>query len=369
MEADLKRRRLVVSAINFTEGGPLTILRECLAAAACSLPPHWDIFALVNDAALINDSRITTLSFPDSKRSWLRRLRYEWFDFLPLSRSLKPDLWLSLHDITPRVITRRQAVYCHNPSPFYRLPLREARLEPTLLLFRLLYQFFYRAFIKRNDLVIVQQDWLRKEFRNRFGNIRIMVAHPSLPIPARLTPSNPTHLVKVFLYPALARTFKNFEVIFEAVRILANRRISNFEIRLTLRGDENRYARQLLDRFGTVPCVKFIGRQTADQMQMQYREADAILFPSKLETWGLPISEAKSHAKPILVADLPYAHETVGTYGLVSFFPATDATSLADLMQLFLEGRWHPSGAEQRDPEEPFARDWHELWAFLAKDL
>jgi len=32
---------------------------------------------------------------------------------------------------------------------------------------------------------------------------------------------------------------------------------------------------------------------------------------------GMPITEFKATGKPILAADLPYAHETIGEYGQV----------------------------------------------------
>ena len=94
-----------------------------------------------------------------------------------------------------------------------------------------------------------------------------------------------------------------------------------------------------------------------------------MVFPSKLETWGLPISEAKRYNKPLLLANLPYAHETVGNYDKVSFFPANDASALADLMQEIIEGVWKPAGANQDVPMFPFARNWDDLWSILIKDL
>ena len=37
---------MVVSAVNFTEGGPLTVLREFVAAACETLPLEWNIVVL-----------------------------------------------------------------------------------------------------------------------------------------------------------------------------------------------------------------------------------------------------------------------------------------------------------------------------------
>lgn len=360
--------RIVVSAVNFTEGGPLTVLRECLASAAAMLPAECEIVALVNRADLIHEPRIRLMSIPSSKKSWLHRLYWEWFGFKLISRELKPDLWLSLHDITPRVSAVRQAVYCHNPSPFYRIGIREAVLEPKFFLFNKLYALLYRVFIHRNYCVIVQQEWLRAEFKRRMEQLPVVVAHPSLKDDKRPSDakSGPTF---VFIYPALPRVFKNIETLCKAAQILASRGVSGFEVRLTLDGSENRYARWLLRKFGETAQVRFIGRQTKDEMDMQYREASAIVFPSKLETWGLPITEGKALGLPLLVADLPYGRETVGIYDSVSFFPAESAVALGDLMQSMIEQTWHPTGNQHSNPDAPFAPDWASLWGVLIDGL
>ncbi|MGZ5029197.1 MAG: glycosyltransferase [Methylobacter sp.] len=360
--------RIVVSAVNFTEGGPLTVLRECLASAAAVLPVEWELVALVHCADLIHEPRVRLISIPSSKKSWLHRLYWEWFGFRRISRELKPTLWLSLHDITPRVSVMRQAVYCHNPSPFYRISLREALLDLKFLMFNQLYSLLYCVFINRNYCVIVQQEWLRAEFRRRMVQLPVVVAYPSLR--ADEHPCAPTlGSTFVFLYPALPRVFKNIETLCKAAQLLVSRGVSGFEVRLTLDGSENRYAHWLLRKFGATTQVRFIGRQTKDEMAMQYREASAVVFPSKLETWGLPITEAKAQRRPLLVADLPYARETVGTYDFVSFFPALSAEALADLMQSMIEQTWQPTGNHHSDPEAPFAPDWASLWKILIDGL
>lgn len=360
--------RIVVSAVNFTEGGPLTVLRECLASAIAVLPAEWEVIALVHRADLINEPRVRLISIPSSKKSWFHRLYWEWFGFRQISEKLKPSLWLSLHDITPRVSATRQAVYCHNPSPFYRISLREALMEPSFFMFNQFYALLYRIFIHRNDCVIVQQDWLRAEFIKRMGPIPVVVAHPSLRTDELSCTPTPGPAV-VFLYPALPRVFKNIETLCEAAQILSSRRASGFEVRLTLDGTENRYARWLRKRFGDTAQVRFIGRQTKDEMAMQYREATAVVFPSKLETWGLPITEAKAQRRPLLVADLPYARETVGTYDLVSFFPVESSDALADLMQSMIEQTWNPTCSHHSNPDVPFAPDWASLWGILTNEL
>lgn len=362
----MTRRTAVVSAVNLTEGGPLTVLRESLASAVDTLPEDWDIIAIVHNRTLINLPRVRLVEVTDAKRAWWRRLYWEWFGFQRLSRQLQPDLWLSLHDITPRVHAKRQAVYCHNPAPFYRMKWREIVLEPKLLLFNLFYAHLYRTFIKRNHYVIVQQEWLRQEFLRRFGSLPMVVAHPSIdtaPPHGKL----PTCLPYVFFYPSLARVFKNIEVLCEAARLLHQRGVVDFEIRLTLDGSENRYARWIKTRYRSTHGIRFIGRQGRAEMETNYREASALIFPSRLETWGLPITEAKQYGLPMLVANKAYARETVGTYDLVSFFDPDDPLQLSNLMESMIRGTWQPEGNTLQLPAQPFAATWSDLWQLLTE--
>ena len=61
------RKCLVISAINFSEGGALTVLRDCLASATISLSSDWNIVALVHDQKLIDQPRVQFIEYPHSK--------------------------------------------------------------------------------------------------------------------------------------------------------------------------------------------------------------------------------------------------------------------------------------------------------------
>lgn len=371
-------RHLVVSAVNFSEGGPLTVLVESLEAAVSALGQEWRITALVHDEKLIDDDRVQTIAYPHSKANWLNRLHLEWWAFGALSRRLKPDLWVSLHDVTPRVTARRQAVYCHNPSPFYRPSLIEAWYDPRFFLFNKFYLRLYRAFIRRNHAVVVQQSWMRDAFRRATGHPNIVVAYPSAvsagigqaATNAAVQIAQPTAVRPLrLLYPALPRVFKNAEVLCEAVKQLPAGLTDLIDVRLTVDGTENSWARELVRRYKDVAGVSFIGRQSRLQMTGEYEQADAVLFPSRLETWGLPITEAKAFAKPLLVADLPYARETVGDYGAVRFLPTDDPQAWANEFVGMIDGTWQPDMHRAVQPEQPFVRDWPSLWRYLAEGL
>jgi hypothetical protein len=87
-----------------------------------------------------------------------------------ISVKLSPvDLWLSLHDTTPNVLAGRRAVYCHNPFPYYKWKMREWSFTPKIVLFSLFSKYAYWKNIRKNTYIIVQQEWMRKEFIRAFG--------------------------------------------------------------------------------------------------------------------------------------------------------------------------------------------------------
>lgn len=361
----MKRLHLVISAVNINEGGTLTVLRECLTAARRELASRWNITAIVHRADLIGVSGIHYIERPEIKRSWLSRVWFEYVECRQLSGQLKADYWLSMHDMTPFVISPLQAVYCHNPMCFYRMSMREAFLDPKLLIFSLLYGWLYRINLLANDTVIVQQDWIRKEFEQRYGCKQIIVAHPVLDIPDFLGAKSAQG--KRFFYPSFPRVFKNFETLLEAWAELEKDQSWRGELTVTVDGSENAYSRDLISRFSYLRHVRFVGRLSHEAVRETYKNTDCLVFPSRLETWGMPLTEAKQYGLAIIAADLPYAHEAIGSYDGVSFFPPRDAFELGRQMRAFSEGRLALQKTQALAVEKPFAQDWSSLFEFLLR--
>ncbi len=349
---------IVISAVNIVEGGMLKVLQDCLHAVRASLP-DWRVIALVNNEGVVNVEGVEAIPLPQAKGSWLRRVYTEYVTFHQISKDIYPDIWWSLHDMSPRVQAKSQFVYCHNCAPFTKFSIRELTIEPTLIMFSTIYSWFYRINIKSNRAVIVQQDWLRKKFEQRYGVNNVIVAHP---IESQAGPElSVTGPILTFAYPSLPRVFKNFELICEAAKLLETRADWKGRILLTIGPDENRLTRNLFERYGKVRGIHFIGRQNRAAMNHLYGEMDCLLFPSRLETWGLPITEAKSLGKPMIVADLPYAHETAGTYSRVRFVDPSDPQALAVMMLEAHRNGWASSPVVADPIPAPFADSWPQL--------
>ena len=171
-----------------------------------------------------------------------------------------------------------------------------------------------------------------------------------------------------FLYPSFPRVFKNFEVICEATKILENKGIKNFKVYLTIDGSENLYSKEIAKKYNQLECVKFIGLQPRINLMRYYSKVETVVFPSKIETWGLPITEAKELRKKIILANLPYVHETLGDYENVFFFDPNSSRDLAEKMELVIKGENIKfDGNIEKNIEEPYCNNWKELFEIILK--
>ncbi len=363
----MNKKLIVISAINFVEGGPLTVLHNLLDAFNSINSNNFRIIVLINKKELLKDYHFDYIEFRNSKRSWFLRLYYEYIYFYFLSSRLNPYIWFSLHDISPFVKSSYKLVYCHNPAPFYNTNLKDFFLCPKFYLFSKFYLFLYKFNIKSNDYVIVQQEWLRNEFSNFFNKSNIVVSHPV----STTHKSFNISIEKFFndklilFYPAFPRSFKNFEVVCEAISLLEKKLQENIELRLTIHGNENRYSRFIYRKYKSLDSINFVGLKNKIQIIDEYNNASFIIFPSKLETWGLPISETKELSKPLLVSDLLYARETVGNYDMVNFLSPDEPQKWADCFKAICDGNFKFSGNTLETPAEPFAKDWYSLSLFV----
>lgn len=361
------QKKIVISAINIFQGGALSVLEDCLNILITNYSDSYEIIVFVHDKRHFNSAKLTLIELPNSRKSYLFRLYYEYIWFYFQSIKIKPHLWFSFHDITPNVKADIRAVYCHNPSPFYKLTWSEFVLEPKLGFFNVFYKYLYRINTTKNDFIVVQQNWIRKAFQKKLNSTStVIVANPEVRPPEIKSLDQKKDNKKRFFFPTFPRVFKNIECACEAALLLCEK-YDDFELCITISGHENRYSKKMVARYGSVKNINFIGPINRNQVFDILSKSEALVFPSKLETWGLPLSEAKKFDKIILASDLPYAHETLGDYSKVSFFNPSDPFQLAGLMEKVLTRTLEFDGNRHTEVASPYAKNWNEIFNYLLK--
>ncbi len=369
----MEPKTIVISAVNLNVGGTLTILQDCLAyLSGLASIGQYRVVAVVFDKNLALFPHIEYIATDWPKKNWLNRLWYEYVSMRKISHQLSPiHLWFSLHDTTPNVVAKKRAVYCHNPFPFYKWKMREWLFTPKIVMFALFSKYIYRTNIYNNNYVVVQQQWLKEEFKRLFKltDETIVVAPPSSPnIDLKIKENSNNDETNSFIFASSPNSHKNFECLCEATEILEKRYgIHAFKVYITVKGDENAYAKWLYKTWGSnVPPLHFIGFLDRKTLFEYYAKSHCMVFPSKVETWGLPITEFAAFDKPMLLPDLPYAHETAGGASKVSFFDPENPSDLAEKMKAIIEedsSCLH--SVEKKALVPPVTHSWEDLFTLL----
>lgn len=342
------KKNIAISAVNQVDGGTLKIVEDFLGYIDEKVENSDNIYiALVHSDIKrrleCKYKNVIFKGFKYPKKSWLFRLFFENLYCYFFSKKHQISHWISLHDLTPRLPTNIQScVYCHNPSPFHKLKWIDF-LNFKFVLFVLFYKYAYSINIKRNKFVIVQQDWLKEYFNKQYELENVHVVPPNGDPNQNylneeiisVSGSSGIYVKELtFIYPSLPRTYKNIEMLIKAFKALGaqNTAYTSCKLILTIEKNENLYSRYLAFLAGKTDNISFVGRLPHSKI-IDYLSAGAVLiFPSRLETWGLPLSEARSVNADILAADLEYAHETLAGYSKVKFFDVDDVEALVKLI-------------------------------------
>ena len=265
---------------------------------------------------------ITFLQFPWVKKTHLHRLVFDKFYVPKLVERYHPDVLLSLQNNAFPVNDLKQEVYFHNA-----LPIAEKRFAFTesknLWIYQNIIGTIVRHSLKYADSIIVQANWIKKTLETKWGinNSKIIVKKPTVVYPEVIRSYHPVAL----FYPANGSIYKNHITLIKAL-IPIWEQFGAPELRLTGAQEELPEECQNLLKKNEYP-ITFLGRLTNDEMIEQYLST-LLVFPSYIETVGLPLIEAKALGCKIIVSDCDYAHEALENYNDVIFFPCFNIDSL-----------------------------------------
>ncbi len=366
-------KTIVISAVNLVEAGTLAILKDCLKFLSdYAVRNGYRVVAIVHKRELTDFPNIVYIETQWPKKRWTNRLWYEYVSMKKISKEIGPVfLWFSLHDTSPSVISERRAVYCHNSFSFYKWKKHDLIFAPKIALFAIFTKLIYKTNIHKNDYLVVQQEWFRKGLGNMFhiNPKKIIVSRPKIVDNEVETINHSSNKDFHFIFAGSPNSHKNFEVICQASKLLLTEyKVKNFKVSLTLKGTENKYANWIYSNWGDIKNIDFIGFIPKNTLLELYSKTDCLIYSSKVESWGLPISEFSKYDKPMLLADLPYAHETAEGSKKTAYFNPDNPSELAKYMFELIQGDY---SALREQPikylEEPKAENWEELFNILLK--
>ena len=355
------KKTIIVSGINMTHSGIKTILNQCLETLSIlNKYQKYTIIALVPNN--LQYKNIEYIEIPLSKKSWIFRIYYEYIYFYFLSKKIKPNTWLSLHDVSPNIICKNKITYFHNLDPFAKAKLIDWRFDKKYSLFTLFYIYLYKINSNKLKHIIVQQNFIKQLFKNK-GFKNIIVARPVHVLQNNFDTITLNNKKLNFIFPSEAKVFKNHILIAEALKLLPENIQNQIEIYFTFDSNTNKFSNYFCEKYKNLASIKYLGWLSKNELYGYYQAVDALLFPSKLETWGLPISEIQQFEKPIIISNLEYAQESIGSYDKVIFFNPKDPKNIADILLKMVnkEITYQKVNCE----EKPDFKDWESLLTYI----
>ena len=321
-------------------GGALSILSEFYDEVKNyeDKTVHW-IFVL-SKPTFKETENIKIIRYPWVKKSWLHRFYFDQVVASKLVKRFNVDKIFSLQNIIVPRINVEQILYVHQPLPFikHQFSFKENRLFWVYQ--KVISKTIYTS-IKKAKKVIVQTNWLKKSCADRTGvnEKKITVVSPSIDIKIDEGFILNKDSSNTFFYPASGLIYKNHKVIIEACKLLKNEGIDTFKVIFTLKGNENKHISMCYEevqKYG-LP-VEFVGNMTREDVFKFYKKS-VLVFPSYIETFGLPLLEAKLHGSPIIASDSAFSIEILHDYSNAYFFDSSNLRQLGELMKQMIENK------------------------------
>lgn len=320
-------KRTVVYDVAASASGALSVLNDFYAEVRNYNDKSICWTFVISTPRLEETENIKVIRAPWVKKNWLCRLFFDYFIAPKIISEEKADKVLSLQNIVVPRTKLPQVVFLHNAIPFveYKIPIKDSLV---LWVYQNIIAKFIYSSVKKAEKVIVQTHWMKDACveKTKVSPDKIMVIPPVINIVPQKLFSYENMDIPTFIYPATPLIYKNHKVIIEACKQLVKEGKTNFRVIFTMTGTENRLARQLKAESEKYNLpIKFIGVLKREELFEWYSKA-ILLFPSYIETFGMPLLEARVHGTRIVSLEKPFSQEILRNY--------SDAYYFDDFMQL-----------------------------------
>ena len=316
---------ILVIDVAAEHGGALTVLNQFIDEFKKNKANHYIV--VLSTLHYENCANIAYHNCKWVKKSHLYRLFFDKFYIKELIKKYQPDRLLSLQNNAFPVDNIPQDVFFHNALPIAnkRFSLFESR---SLWIYQNIVGGVIKQSLKNASRIIVQANWIKQALISKWHieEKNIIVKRPCVMPSMKTKEYHP----RALFYPANGGLYKNHITLIKALVPLW-KKYGGPELRLTGEMSGLPLDCQKILNNREYP-IKFLGRLSKEQMNEQY-VSTILVFPSYIETVGLPLIEAKDIGSKIIVSDCEYAHEAIDKYDNVDYFGIFNNEKLTELIK------------------------------------
>ena len=357
---------IIINATAARSSGALTILKNFMSFVYVQNDSQYFIHLLTTTEDVFHNAQ-NVLVHEIAPQNWRMRLSWDRNGFQRWCESdgILPDVVISFQNTCPRLTGALRAVkllvYYHQQLPLVKYQWKWHRSDERILF---LYAHFYGLFVNRwnkNAEYVVQLPFVKELFCKKFPNIppaRVHVIRPNLPYIGTdsVLPAKKVDGKYLFVFPATPLRYKNHIVILNALHHLRFEDpeiLENMYVVFTVPSDS--IVAESVVKLGLNDVVRCIGSIPYEELLSLYKVCDTLLFPSKIESFGLPLVEAAMFGVPIVAADLPYAREVLEDYDGATFAASDDYKAWGEKIKCIVEN--------ERQKHTPFSQSKRNSWA------
>ena len=316
--------RIVVVDFAASIGGGISILNSFYDYLLKSNDKNEWIF-LLGDHYIEETENVKVVILKKQKKSRFSRLAFDFIYGRRLIKKLNPDAVFYLQNTLISGVKVPQIMYMDQSIPFQTE--KKFRFTKKSEFKYAVYQYVigklnHKACKKANK-TIVQTQWLKDAVISQCKIQEDRVVH----IPPNCFSAYENYFAEkidrtTFFYPASSAVYKNHKCIYDAIDKL------DVECNVLLTLNKEVPASKMCKHIGTI---------TQEQVY-EIMQKSVLLFPSYIESYGLPLKEARSIGTLILASDTAFAREILDGYENAYFFNPFNPEELAVLMKKIVVG-------------------------------
>lgn len=325
---------IMIYDVHASESGALAILDDLYKQIRSYSDKSVKWVFVVSTPEYEETKEITVRRFPWVKKNWGYRYYFDTVTTRKLLKEFEPDKVFSLQNKGIDFYKKEQLVYLH--LPFILTDHKFDMKVDGKKLWAYQYVISKSIFksLRKVDTTIVQTRWMKEALVRKAGvnADKIVIQQPDIMCNSiKSYVDCPDNRKRIF-YPATAFTYKNHMTLLKALNYAIQKGLREYEVIFTIRPDENGYT-QKLHEYATRNNLKvnFNGPVPRERVFEMYARS-ILVFPSYVESFGLPLLEAKLSGTYIIASDTPFCHEILDGYDKAKFFKELDYRALGDLI-------------------------------------
>lgn len=318
-------KRLLIDArvLDITNAGIAVVLRELL--------PYFKDMSL--GVGVLHKDRTVCRYYDGCNFKWIR-CRY----------SLTDNMIKSIVE-TQGIVNSGEWDIFFSPTWFPRLIYRNKQTRIIVMMHDLIYLkenksilHFIKSYLTTlyggllADKILTVSEYSKKDIINKYPFFARKIRVCPNPLPSRKIQSIDLSIIDkyklkhqgYFLFVSAMREYKGFNQTLEAFSAFSN---TNFKLIIVGKPDvgEMSYPNPMTGN------IVFAGYVKDEELNALYRNAFALVFPSRAEGFGLPIIEAQYHGCPVITTEQPALVETAGEGAL--FIKSQNPSEIKEAME------------------------------------